>query len=206
MNLGLFAAALPSALAALSLLAAPAPATRSAPVVAPGVAPGVVPAQAPVAALAPAAVTATAQQVVDATNAQRAAVGAGAVRWNACLQPFSERWAATLAGRGALAHQDLQPILTACALSSTGENVAMGYDTASAVMTGWMNSPGHRANILNPAFTQIAIGLATDGAGRRYWTMNLGAGASTPQAPAPTPTGRTHAPITRAWTALQPQR
>lgn len=82
----------------------------------------------------------------------------------------------------------------------------MGYDTASAVMTGWMNSPGHRANILNPAFTQIAIGLATDGAGRRYWTMNLGAGASTPQAPAPTPTGRTHAPITRAWTALQPQR
>lgn len=127
-------------------------------------------------------------EVVALTNARRAAVGAPPVTWNACLVPYSQTWAQTLAARGSLAHQDLGPLLSACSLASTGENVAMGYATPSAVVTGWMNSPSHRANILNPVFTQISIGLATDGSGRRYWTMNLGAGSATaPNPPTGTP-------------------
>ena len=39
-----------------------------------------------------------------------------------------------------------------------GENIAMGYTSAASVMEGWMNSPGHRANILNPNFRYIAVG------------------------------------------------
>ena len=39
-----------------------------------------------------------------------------------------------------------------------GENVAAGYTTPEAVVEGWMNSPGHRANILNPEFKHIGIG------------------------------------------------
>ncbi len=54
--------------------------------------------------------------------------------------------------------------------STIGENVAMGQPTAAAVMTAWMNSPGHRQNILNPAFTELGVGYAT-GAGRPYWTQ-----------------------------------
>ena len=49
-----------------------------------------------------------------------------------------------------------------------GENVAMGQTSASAVMTAWMNSDGHRANILNPAYTHIGVGLAMPG---YYWTQ-----------------------------------
>lgn len=54
--------------------------------------------------------------------------------------------------------------------STIGENVAMGQPNAAAVMAAWMNSPGHRQNILNPAFTELGIGYAT-AAGRPYWTQ-----------------------------------
>ena len=52
-----------------------------------------------------------------------------------------------------------------------GENIAMGYATPKAVMEGWMNSQGHRENILNCEFTTMGLGLDTRG---NYWTQNFG--------------------------------
>jgi uncharacterized protein YkwD len=52
-----------------------------------------------------------------------------------------------------------------------GENVAAGYTSASAVMEGWMNSPGHKANILNCGFEEIGVGLAKASGGTQYWTQ-----------------------------------
>lgn len=49
-----------------------------------------------------------------------------------------------------------------------GENIAYGYSTPQAVVNGWMNSEGHRANILNPSFTQIGVGYVSKG---HYWTQ-----------------------------------
>jgi len=43
---------------------------------------------------------------------------------------------------------------------ATGENIAAGYDTAAEVVSGWMDSPGHRANILNASYTSIGVGYA----------------------------------------------
>ncbi|RMI30185.1 CAP domain-containing protein [Nocardia stercoris] len=54
-----------------------------------------------------------------------------------------------------------------------GENIAQGQADANAVVTAWMNSPGHRANILNCGFTQIGIGIA-DGSGGPWWTQDFG--------------------------------
>ncbi|HAN21675.1 MAG TPA: hypothetical protein DCP51_08400 [Clostridiales bacterium] len=51
---------------------------------------------------------------------------------------------------------------------TAGENIAKGYTTPQAVVNGWMNSSGHRANILNPAFTQIGVGYVSSG---NYWTQ-----------------------------------
>lgn len=51
---------------------------------------------------------------------------------------------------------------------TAGENIAMGYRTPQAVVDGWMNSPGHRANILNTTFTSIGVGYVADG---NYWTQ-----------------------------------
>ncbi len=53
---------------------------------------------------------------------------------------------------------------------TAGENIAMGYATPAAVVTGWMNSEGHRANILNSAYTRIGVGYVADG---RYWTQQF---------------------------------
>jgi uncharacterized protein YkwD len=55
--------------------------------------------------------------------------------------------------------------------SAYGENVAYGYATPEQVMNGWMNSPGHRANILNCSFKEIGVGLAQPGS---YWTQDFG--------------------------------
>ncbi len=51
---------------------------------------------------------------------------------------------------------------------SAGENIAMGYRTPQAVVTGWMNSPGHRANILNSSYKKIGVGYVASG---NYWTQ-----------------------------------
>jgi uncharacterized YkwD family protein/spore coat assembly protein SafA len=55
--------------------------------------------------------------------------------------------------------------------SAGGENIAYGQRTPTAVMTSWMNSPGHRANILSPTYTQIGVGLAKSANGTPYWTQ-----------------------------------
>lgn len=52
--------------------------------------------------------------------------------------------------------------------NTAGENIAMGQQTPEAVMTAWMNSEGHRANILNSSYTKIGVGYVADG---NYWTQ-----------------------------------
>ena len=51
---------------------------------------------------------------------------------------------------------------------SAGENIARGYATPQAVVNGWMNSSGHRANILNANYTHIGVGYVAQG---NYWTQ-----------------------------------
>jgi uncharacterized YkwD family protein len=54
--------------------------------------------------------------------------------------------------------------------SHAGENIAMGYSTPEKVMEGWMNSEGHKKNILNPNFTEIGVGFTTNG---NYWVQEF---------------------------------
>ena len=54
---------------------------------------------------------------------------------------------------------------------NAGENIAWGQQSPEEVMQAWMNSEGHRANILNPKFTKLGIGHTTDAAGRQYWSQ-----------------------------------
>jgi len=55
--------------------------------------------------------------------------------------------------------------------SAWGENIASGQRTPEAVVTAWMNSEGHRANILSPNFSKIGVGYATNSNGTPYWTQ-----------------------------------
>jgi uncharacterized protein YkwD len=63
---------------------------------------------------------------------------------------------------------------------AAGENIATGFATPASVMSGWMNSPDHRANILNPTYTDIGIGenphpVRGYGTGGGTWTQDFGA-------------------------------
>ena len=55
---------------------------------------------------------------------------------------------------------------------TAGENIAVGYSSPASVVESWMNSPGHRANILSSSFTKIGVGyFHTDSGYRDYWTQ-----------------------------------
>jgi len=55
-----------------------------------------------------------------------------------------------------------------------GENIAFNFTTAASVMASWMNSPGHRANILNANFTEIGVSVRASASGALYFTQNFG--------------------------------
>lgn len=78
---------------------------------------------------------------------------------------------------------------------SMGENIAAGQTTPESVVQGWINSPGHRANLLNASFTELGVGyeyLANDTGSvnyNRYWTQLFGSGDTNPASNLPaTPT------------------
>lgn len=55
--------------------------------------------------------------------------------------------------------------------SAWGENIASGQDTPEEVVNAWMNSEGHKANILSTNFGKIGIGYVTNAGGKAYWTQ-----------------------------------
>ena len=72
-------------------------------------------------------------------------------------------------------HQDLGAVMRDCKLNTAGENVAYGYGTGKSVVNdGWMNSEGHRANILNPSYRLMGIGARKGHNGRWYVAQVFG--------------------------------
>jgi uncharacterized protein YkwD len=58
----------------------------------------------------------------------------------------------------------------------TGENIALGPESAEEVVAGWLDSPGHCANIMDHRFRDIGVGLSVGrGRGKIYWVQNFGA-------------------------------
>jgi uncharacterized protein YkwD len=119
-------------------------------------------------------------EVLAIVNRERAANGCGAVTVNAKLAAVARAHSVDQATHGTMSHtgsDGSSPWDRANRAGYThaiGENVAAGYRTAEAVMTGWLNSPGHRANILNCAAKAIGIGVATADDGTPYWTQVFG--------------------------------
>jgi hypothetical protein len=68
-----------------------------------------------------------------------------------------------------------------------GENIAAGYATPADVVDGWMNSDGHRANILDPDYCDIGVGYAAVGGSQyyHYWTQDFGRRAGVTECPEP---------------------
>ena len=122
--------------------------------------------------------TTPAAEVVTLTNARRAAAGCGPVASQAQLTRAAQLHADDMAANHYFAHvsQDGRaPWDRARQQGFTGrgigENIARGYQTARAVMEGWMGSPGHRANIENCSYRYIGVGYH---AGTKTWVQLFG--------------------------------
>jgi uncharacterized protein YkwD len=110
--------------------------------------------------------------VASATNAQRTAAGLKALTIKSCGVPAA--FAVQLATEGALYHNNLYTVLGGCGGGTTaGENIARGYSSVSGVTAGWMGSAGHKANIMNPNFKSIFVGVAQAANGTYYWVENF---------------------------------
>ena len=114
-------------------------------------------------------------EVVRLVNQHRASNGLPALKSNWELSRVARYKSQDMADRGYFSHNSPTygtpfQMLTAFGLSyrTAGENIAYGQRTPKQVVDGWMNSPGHRANILNPSYTQLGVGYVSGG---NYWTQ-----------------------------------
>ena len=116
-----------------------------------------------------------AQQAFTATNANRNNTGLKALKPSDCLMRAAVRQAKAMAQQEQMFHQDLGAVMRECKLNTAGENVAYGYGTGKSVVNdGWMNSEGHRANILNPSFRLMGIGARKGHDGQWYVAQVFG--------------------------------
>jgi len=124
----------------------------------------------------PSASTDFKQAVVDLVNAERAKAGVGAL----AVLPSVEEAAQVRASELIISFSHTRPNGTSCftvlselgvGYSASGENIAAGQKTPQAVMESWMNSSGHKANILNPDFTHIGVGYAEGGNYGTNWVQ-----------------------------------
>ncbi|MFI0541623.1 CAP domain-containing protein [Streptomyces sp. WSLK1-3] len=132
--------------------------------------------------LTPDGLARTAAEVVDLTNRERARAGLPPLAVDPLLARAAQAYSTDMAVRAFYSHtspEGTQPWDRAAAAGSTrrsiGENIACGQRSAAEVVEGWMNSPGHRANILKPGFTHIGTGFAGGGPAGTYWTQLFGA-------------------------------
>jgi uncharacterized protein YkwD len=115
--------------------------------------------------------------VLARTNVQRALAGCGALRFDGRLAAAARAHSADMVNRHYFEHDspdgDTPADRTAAAgyPDYGGENIAYGQTSAAEVMSDWMGSPGHRANILDCDFKAVGVGLDPRG---MYWTQDFG--------------------------------
>ncbi|MFD5568676.1 CAP domain-containing protein [Streptomyces cadmiisoli] len=131
--------------------------------------------------LTPGDLTRVAGEVVGLTNRERDRAGLPPLAVDGTLTAAAQAHSADMVARDFYSHtapDGSRPWDRAAAAGSTlrsiGENIACGQRSPAEVVTGWMNSPGHRANILKPGFTRIGIGFEGGGRAGTYWTQLFG--------------------------------
>jgi uncharacterized protein YkwD len=141
----------------------------------------------------------SAQNLLTGTNDQRIANGLGSLALNGQLNQAAQAKANDMAARNYWSHntpdgQTPWTFVTAAGYNyqAIGENLAYGFATSSDTITGWMNSPGHRANILNSNYLDVGFGIVNipdyQSSGPQTLVVAFyGRTATPPPAPAPTP-------------------
>ncbi|WP_333859008.1 CAP domain-containing protein [Clostridium sp.] len=123
-------------------------------------------------------ISAEANEVIRLVNVERSKNGLSPLKANAELSKVATAKAQDMIDKGYFSHTSPTygspfDMMTKFGITYTaaGENIAYGQKDAAEVMDSWMNSSGHRANILNSNFTEIGVGVAKDKNGTPYWVQ-----------------------------------
>ncbi|NNJ63764.1 MAG: CAP domain-containing protein [Dactylosporangium sp.] len=129
---------------------------------------------------APASIAALEAEVITLVNAERRTAGCSALAADVALAQAARDHSTDMATRDYFSHETLEGVSFSARITAAGytwsaaaENIAMGQKEATTVMSSWMNSSGHRANIVNCTYTEIGVGVAANAAGRLYWTQDF---------------------------------
>lgn len=117
-----------------------------------------------------------AEQVVELVNVEREKAGLQALTLDKQIESAAlvrAKEIETLFSHTRPDGRNFSSVLTDNGISfrGSGENIAWGQKTPEEVVTAWMNSEGHRANILNSKYTKIGVGYYENSAGRDFWTQ-----------------------------------
>jgi len=113
-------------------------------------------------------------RILADVNAARGRVDVKPLKANAAMNTVALKWSQKQAANATMSHNPNYASQIPAGWSAAGENVAFGYSPAT-VTRAWLDSPGHRANVLRTSFTHIGIGVACSDAGRPYYTQVFGA-------------------------------
>ncbi|WP_071120111.1 CAP domain-containing protein [Romboutsia timonensis] len=118
------------------------------------------------------------QQVLDLVNVERTKRGISALTLDSNLSSVATKKSQDMVNKNYFDHTSPTygspfDMMKQFGISyrTAGENIAKGQKTPQEVVTAWMNSEGHRKNILNPNFTNLGVGIAKDSKGTTYWTQ-----------------------------------
>ncbi|MDQ1534748.1 MAG: hypothetical protein QOF28_2509 [Actinomycetota bacterium] len=115
-------------------------------------------------------------RVAQLTNAARAAAYVAPLTLQGQLMSSAAQRSRAQAANNTMSHDGWDTTIRASGYPYGwwGENVGYGYTTADSVMAAWMNSPGHRENILNPNYRDLGVGCAYSVSHVPYWTQDFG--------------------------------
>lgn len=89
------------------------------------------------------------------------------------LMHYAQEWAEHMAQKNRMYHSSMRDIMR-LGFSTAGENIAWGQKDCETVMRTWLNSPGHRANIMSTKYSSIGCGVAQSSKGRIFWCTCFG--------------------------------
>lgn len=140
------------------------------------------------------------QGFVARINELRASKGLGTLTVDGELVGIARGWAGQMAAAGAISHNPSFARQVDADWEKLGENVGVG-GTVDSLMTAFINSPGHYANLVDPAFTHVGVGVVRGGDGRIYTAhqfMKLRSSSTTAPKPTVTAAPKPRASVTTA--------
>lgn len=113
----------------------------------------------------------TCSRLLAEHNRHRVERGLGQLVVEERLCEYAQSHSKNMAVSGRLVHSSMSSLAMVFGNGNVGENIAWGQNSEEEVCEAWMNSPGHKSNILSKRYKKVGFGVHEDERGRKYWCV-----------------------------------